>query len=82
VTTEIAKAIAELKKGRIECRMDKQAIIHAVFGKISFGAEKLRENLETLLQAIKDAQPSGIKGVYILSVTICPTMGPGIRVQL
>jgi len=82
VTTNIAKTIAELKKGRIECKMDKQAIIHAVFGKLSFGSEKLKENLEALLHAVKEAQPSGIKGEYIASVTVAPTMGPGLKLEL
>jgi large subunit ribosomal protein L1 len=81
VTDNIGKTIEELKKGRIECRMDKQGIIHAVFGKISFGGKKLEENLATVIQAIKEAQPSGIKGEYIRSITVTPTMGPGIRVQ-
>lgn len=82
VTTNISKTIAELKKGRIECKMDKQAIIHAVFGKVSFGPKKLKENLEALLHAVKEAQPSGIKGEYIASVTVAPTMGPGIKLEL
>jgi large subunit ribosomal protein L1 len=82
VTTNIAKTIEELKKGRIECKMDKQGIIHATFGKISFGPEKLKENLEALIHAVKEAQPSGIKAVYILSVTIAPTMGPGVKVEI
>jgi large subunit ribosomal protein L1 len=82
VTDAVGKTVEELKKGRIECRMDKQAIIHAVFGKLSFGPKKLEENLSMLLQAIKDAQPSGIKGEYIATVIIAPTMGPSVRVQL
>lgn len=82
VTDKIARVIEELKKGRIELKMDKQGIIHTVFGKISFGPKKLQENLEALLQAVKDARPAGIKGEYILSVTITPTMGPGVRVEL
>ena len=82
VTTDIAKTIGELKKGRIECKMDKQAIIHVPFGKISFGAQKLQENLEALLTAIKEAQPSGIKDTYITSLFIAPTMGPGVRVSV
>ncbi len=60
--------------------MDKQGIIHATFGKISFGADKLKENLETILQEIKEAQPAGIKGVYIQSISVSPTMGPGVKV--
>lgn len=77
-----SKVIQELTKGRIEFKLDKQAIIHTSFGKVSFGEQKLVENLQALLQAVKDAQPSGIKAAYILSVSINPTMGPGIRVQL
>ena len=69
-------------QGRIECRMDKQGIIHSVFGKVSFGQQKLEENLAAVIQAIKEAQPSGIKGEYIRSISISPTMGPGVRVQL
>ncbi|PIP64899.1 50S ribosomal protein L1 [Candidatus Peregrinibacteria bacterium CG10_big_fil_rev_8_21_14_0_10_49_16] len=83
VTEHIAKAIEDLKKGRIECKMDKAGIIHVPFGKISFGKEKLQENFETLMNAITEARPSGIKGgTYIISVTVCPTMGPGIKVEL
>jgi large subunit ribosomal protein L1 len=82
VTDKVAKVIEELKKGRIEVKMDKQGIIHTVFGKISFGPKKLQENLEALLTAVKDAQPSGIKGEYIMSVAVSPTMGPGVKVQL
>ncbi len=81
VTEKIAKAIEELKRGRIECKMDKQAIIHTIFGKISFGPKKLEENLEALLQAVKEAKPAGIKGEYIMSVIIAPTMGPSVKVQ-
>lgn len=82
VTDNIAKTIEALKKGRIECKMDKFGIIHTAFGKISFGPAKLKENLEALIAAVKEAQPSGIKGIYILTVTVAPTMGPGVRVQL
>lgn len=82
VSNDIAKTIEELKKGRIECKMDKDGNIHAIFGKVSFGTDKLKENLETLINAIKDARPVGIKGEYITSITVCPTMGPGIRVSL
>ena len=81
VSPDVGKTVGELKKGRIECKMDKQGIIHAVFGKISFGPKKLEENLNTLLGAVKEAQPIGIKGLYIHSITITPSMGPGIRVQ-
>ena len=82
VSDKPAKVIEELMKGRIEFKMDKQGILHTVFGKMSFGPEKLRENLKALVQAIQDAKPNAIKGVYILSLSINPTMGPGIRVQI
>ena len=82
VTEDPVKVIQELKKGRIEFRTDKQSIIHSIFGKISFGDKKLAENLRVLLQAILDARPSSIKGDYVKSITITPTMGPGIRVEL
>lgn len=82
VTTDIGKTVEELKKGRIECKMDKQGIIHVPFGKISFGAKKLEENLEALMAAVNDAKPAGIKSTYILSLTVTPTMGPGITISL
>ncbi len=82
VTTKIEKTIEELKKGRIECKMDKQGIIHTVFGKMSFGETKLKENLEAVIHAINEAKPSGIKGTYILSASIAPSMGPGIRLEI
>lgn len=81
VTEHISRTIEALQKGRVECKMDKLGIIHVPFGKISFGTQKLQENLEALLAALREAQPSGIKGIYMLSVTITPTMGPGIRIQ-
>ncbi len=81
VTDKIGKIIEELTKGRVELKMDKQAIIHTIFGKMSFGPKKLQENLEALIQALKDAKPAGIKSEYILSVYITPTMGPGVKVQ-
>ena len=81
VSDQVGKTIQALLKGRVECKMDKSGIIHVPFGKISFGAQKLQENLDALMQGIKDAQPSGIKGLYILSVTIAPTMGPSVKVQ-
>jgi large subunit ribosomal protein L1 len=81
VSENIRKVIEELRKGRIECKMDKFGIIHTIFGKLSFGPEKLAENLNAIMQALQEAKPSGIKGTYITSVSIAPTMGPGIRVQ-
>lgn len=82
VSPDIAATITELKQGRIECRMDKSGIIHTVIGKLSFGADKLAENLEVVLAAINDAKPAGIKGTYLNSVYITPSMGPSIKIEL
>jgi len=82
VTDNVAKTIEALRKGRTECKMDTFGIIHTIFGKISFGKEKLQENLQTLLQAIDEARPAGIRDPYIRSITITPTMGPGIHIAL
>jgi len=82
VTDDPLKAIKDLQKGKIEFRNDKQAIIHSVFGKISFGKEKLSENLRIFITALKEAKPAGIKGEYIKTITITPTMGPGVRVEI
>lgn len=81
VSEDIAKTVAALLKGRIEVKMDKFGIIHAPFGKISFGGQKLGENLAALLAAVNDAKPSGIKSTYIKSVSVAPTMGPGLKVK-
>lgn len=80
VTDNLEKTIQALKKGRIECKMDKFGIIHVPFGKMSFGGKKLQENLEALIAALNDARPVGIKNTYILSIFIAPTMGPGVKV--
>lgn len=82
VTDNVAKTIEALRKGRTECKMDTFGIVHTIFGKISFGREKLQENLQALLQALDEARPAGIKDPYIRSITITPTMGPGIRIAL
>jgi large subunit ribosomal protein L1 len=80
VTTDIPKAIAETKAGKVEYRVDKTAIIHCPIGKKSFGEEKLAENFQTLMDAIVKAKPSSAKGTYIKSVTVASTMGPGIKI--
>ena len=81
VTTDLAKAIAEIKAGKVEYRLDKTAIIHCPIGKKSFGQEKLVENFTALLDAIVKAKPASAKGQYLKSVTVTSTMGPGVRVS-
>jgi large subunit ribosomal protein L1 len=82
VSPNIEKTVKELVGGRIEFRNDKSAIIHTIFGRISFGEEKLLENLDTMVTAIKNAKPSGVKGTYIKSASIHCTMGPGILIDI
>ncbi len=81
VTPDVAKAVNEAKAGKIEYRLDKTNIIHCPIGKVSFGAEKLSENFNTLLEAIAKAKPAATKGQYIKSCVIATTMGPGIKVS-
>jgi len=81
VTTDLAKAIAEIKAGKVEYRLDKNNIVHVMIGKVSFGAEKLAENLTTVMDALIKAKPAAAKGTYIKSVSVSSTMGPGIKVQ-
>ena len=78
VTMDVTKAISEIKSGKVEYRLDKTNIIHLGFGKVSFGADKLLENYETIMEAIIKAKPAAAKGQYIKSVAITTTMGPGI----
>lgn len=81
VAPDVAKAVAEAKAGKIEYRLDKTNIIHCPIGKASFGAEKLAENFETLLEAIVKAKPAAAKGTYLKSCTVASTMGVGIPVS-
>ncbi|MDO4299957.1 MAG: 50S ribosomal protein L1 [Clostridia bacterium] len=81
VTMDVAKAIEEIKAGKIEYRLDKTNIIHVPVGKVSFGAEKLQENFQTLMSAIIKAKPSAAKGTYLKSVVLTTTMGPGVKVN-
>ena len=81
VTPDVAKAVTEAKAGKIEYRLDKTNIIHCPIGKVSFGAEKLSENFNTLLGAIIKAKPAAAKGQYIKSCVIASTMGPGLKIN-
>ena len=81
VTTDIAKAIADTKAGKVEYRVDKTAIIHCPIGKKSFGTEKLVENLNALMDAIVRAKPAAAKGTYVKSVYCASTMGPGVKIN-
>lgn len=80
VTMDITRAIHDIKAGKVEYRVDKQAICHVPFGKASFGAEKLQENFNTLMEALVKAKPAAAKGVYFRSIYIATTMGPSIKV--
>ncbi len=81
VTMDLEKALAEIKAGKVEYRLDKQNIIHTPIGKSSFGPEKLEENFNALLEAIVKAKPATAKGQYLRSVTVAATMGPGIKIN-
>jgi large subunit ribosomal protein L1 len=81
VATNVSKAVTEAKAGKVEYRVDKQAIIHLSIGKVSFGAKKLEENARAFLDSLKSQKPSGLKGVYVKSTSICTTQGPGIKIE-
>ena len=81
VTFDVSKAIAEIKAGKVEYRVDKTAIVHCPIGKKSFGAEKLKENFHVLMEALVKAKPAAAKGQYLKSVTVSSTMGPGLKIN-
>ena len=81
VTMDVTKAVSEIKSGKVEYRLDKTNIIHLGMGKVSFGAEKLMENYQTIIDAIIKAKPAAAKGQYIKSVTLTTTMGPSLYVN-
>ena len=81
VTMDVTKAVKEIKAGKIEYRLDKTNIIHVPIGKASFTEEQLSDNFQTLIDAIVKARPSTLKGQYLKSVVIAPTMGPGVKIN-
>lgn len=81
VTTNVAEAVAQAKAGRVEYRVDQAGIIHLGIGKVSFGGEKLAQNADAVMSAIRAARPASLKGIYIKSLTVATTMGPGIKVD-
>jgi large subunit ribosomal protein L1 len=82
VTNDIAQAVKEVKAGKVEFRVDKTGVIHVPCGKISFDAQKLIENAQSLLNAVVRAKPAAAKGKYVKSVTVCSTMGPGVTLDV
>ncbi len=78
---DVARAVAEVKAGKVEYRLDKTAIIHCPIGKKSFGNEKILENFNALMDAIVKAKPAAAKGQYIKSISLASTMGPGVKVN-
>ena len=81
VTMDVTKAVHDIKAGKIEYRLDKTNIIHVPVGKASFTEEQLSDNFQTLIDAIVKARPSTLKGQYLKSVVIAPTMGPGVKIN-
>lgn len=81
VTFDVAKAVNEIKAGKVEYRLDKTNIVHVVIGKVSFETEKLAENFHTIMEAVVKAKPAAAKGTYVRSVTVASTMSPGIRLN-
>jgi large subunit ribosomal protein L1 len=81
VAMDVAKAVQDIKAGKIEYRLDKSNIIHVAIGKVSFGSEKLKENFDVLMAAIIKAKPAAAKGQYLRSVAIASTMGPGLKIN-
>ncbi len=82
VAPDVSKMISDIKKGKVELRVDKEANLHNVFGKISFDDAKLKTNLKALVKAVLDAKPSSVKGTYIETMTLASTMGPGIPLDV
>ena len=81
VTTDVTKAVRELKGGRVEFRVEKTGIVHAPVGKLSFGSQKLRENARALIELLIKLKPSSAKGLYVKSIALSTTMGPGLKLD-
>jgi len=81
VAADVAKAVTEAKAGRVEYRVDKQAIVHVSIGKVSFGADKLLVNANAFLDSLKSQKPSSLKGIFVKTTSVSTTMGPGIKVE-
>lgn len=81
VATDVAKAVTEAKAGKVEYRVDKQAIVHLSIGKVSFGAAKLEENARAFFDSLQSQKPTSLKGGYVKTTAISTTMGPGIKVE-
>lgn len=82
VTTDIKGTIAQIMKGQVEFRNDKQGNLHNIVGKVSFGDQKIMENVKAYLKAIMEKRPTGIKGIFVRSITLTSTMGPGVKVEV
>ena len=81
VTFDVAKAISEIKAGKVEYRVDKTSIVHCPIGKKSFGAEKLKDNFHALMEALVKAKPAAAKGQYLKSISVSSTMGPSAKIN-
>jgi len=82
VTQDLGRVIREIKGGRVEFRVDKTGVIHAPIGRVSFTEQQLRQNLGALIDAIQRAKPTGVKGQYVRGITLAPTMGPGLKLDI
>ncbi len=82
VTFDIERAVSEVKSGRVEFKVDRAGIVHVPVGRVSFGAEQLQANVATLVDAVHRAKPSGAKGTYMRTLTLAPSMGPGVHVDI
>lgn len=82
VTPDVVNTISEIRKGQVEFRNDKQGNLHNVVGKVSFGAGKLNDNIKSYLKAVLDKKPSAMKGIFVRSITLASSMGPGVKVEI